>query len=150
METALQNSKHDSENLIQEDLRNQHWYLQSMQRTFLEMDADSDGILAIKEFFEALEDERMLAYFDALSLDITDAQSLFMLLDKDRQGTIDVEEFLYGCLRLKGEAKNLDIAKLQLESEWIMHNIDLLMDHFSVHPCEHSGVPSRKLGPGKG
>jgi len=37
---------------------------------------------------------------------------LFNLLDKDNSGTLTLDEFLGGCMRLKGPAKNLDVNVL--------------------------------------
>merc|ERR1712217_455559 len=40
-----------------------------------------------------------------------------MLLDRDKSGAITVDEFVEGCLRLKGEAKSFDIYCLMYESQ---------------------------------
>merc|ERR1712203_4802 len=77
-------------------------------------------------FEEAVEDASMVAYFSALGLEIADVKSLFVLLDRDQTGSIDIEEFLVGCLRLRGEARSLDLAKLQFESEWMVQSLENL------------------------
>merc|ERR1711871_1041147 len=70
----------------------------------------------------------MVAYFKALKLDISDVHTLFVLLDRDREGSIDIDEFVVGCMRLRGEATSLDMAKLVLESEYTLHNVEILVD----------------------
>jgi len=47
-----------------------------------------------------------------LEIDADDTRLLFKLLDRDDSGVIDVEEFCEGCMRLKGEAKALDVHTL--------------------------------------
>merc|ERR1711974_354199 len=44
----------------------------------------------------------------------------------------DIEEFLLGYLRLKGEAKTLDVLKLQFQSEWIMHNMVNVIENLEM------------------
>merc|ERR1712176_1358374 len=67
------------------------------------------------EFESKLETREMLHYFDFLDVDPSDARSLFAIIDTDNSGTIDCEEFLNSCLRLKGPAKALDHQVLMRE-----------------------------------
>merc|ERR1719277_967455 len=92
------------------------------------MDTDGSNNITVEEFKIAMKDKRVLAYFNALKLDFTDVMTLFVLLDRDQNGEINLDEFLRGCMRLKGEAKSLDVAKLQYEAEWLMHNMGYLLD----------------------
>jgi len=126
VDSAMQTSQEDREIVIQEEVYSKENYMDSMQKVFEEMDTDGSGAINLTEFQDAIEDERMVAYFNALGLDITDAQTLFVLLDRDQTGSIDIEEFLLGCLRLKGEARSLDMAKLMYESEYVVHNVETL------------------------
>jgi len=73
-----------------------------------------------------MKDERVVAYLSAFGLDITEVQTLFLLLDRDQKGVIDIDDFLLGCMRLKGGAKTLDVAKMQYDCEWIVHNLETL------------------------
>lgn len=43
--------------------------------------------------------------------DVWDAWSFFKMLDLDESGAVDMEEFLMGCLRVRGAAKAIDISK---------------------------------------
>jgi len=128
VESAMQSSQKDKESLIEEELTNKQCYVESMQQIFMAMDKDGNGGIGLEEFETAIVDPRMVAYFNALGLDITDVETLFTLLDRDSTGTIDMEEFLVGCMRLKGEASSLNLAKMSLESEWIVHAMGNLTD----------------------
>merc|ERR1712113_880126 len=46
-------------------------------------------------------------------VDVDQFDKLFNLLDTDNSGSIDLDEFTFGCLRLKGEAKCMDIEDLR-------------------------------------
>jgi len=127
VDSALQTAQQDRESIIQEEMQSKESYMKSMQHVFEEMDANGNGFISLSEFEAAIEDERMVAYFNALGLDITDVQTLFCLLDRDQEGSIDIEEFLLGCMRLKGEARSLDLAKLLYESDYVVHNLENLV-----------------------
>lgn len=40
-----------------------------------------------------------------------------MLLDQDRSGSIDLDEFVSGCLQLHGPAKSMQMAKMSFENK---------------------------------
>ena len=44
------------------------------------------------------------------SEDICDAWTFFKMVDDDGGGTIPMDEFLMGCLRLRGQARAVDVA----------------------------------------
>jgi len=123
VECAMQNSQLDRETIIQEELQRKQIYIRCMQEMFEALDADGNGEIGLVEFQAAILDERMVANFNALGLEITEVETLFSLLDRDSSCSIDMEEFLVGCMRLKGEAKSLDLAKVCLESEWLVYSM---------------------------
>lgn len=51
----------------------------------------------------------------AIDLKPEEAKYLFNLLDIERKGEVDFEEFLSGCLRLKGSAKSIDMLAVMQE-----------------------------------
>eukprot|EP00434_Breviolum_minutum_P040405 symbB.v1.2.035903.t1/scaffold4944.1/size47168/8 len=61
-------------------------------------------------------------YFQTLGLDVWDAWSFFKLLDKDSGGAVEVEEFLMGCLRLRGQATAMDVGKIINDQTWLIKN----------------------------
>lgn len=75
-----------------------------------------------------MEDVDVKTYFEALELSIDDVWTFFRLLDGDDGQEIDVEEFIYGCMRLRGEAKALDLAKLMHSHAWLAkQQVDFMM-----------------------
>jgi len=68
----------------------------------------------------------MREYFKAIDVDPSEAKGLFRLLDIDSSDALDAEEFLGGCLRLRGPAKALDVALL-------MHEVKNLNQRFHAH-----------------
>merc|ERR1712173_488569 len=103
-------------------------FFQNMQRVFEELDTNSSGTLTLEEFEKQMEDENVLTFLSTLELDIDQVKTLLCLLDRDQNGEVDVDEFITGCIRLKGGAKSLDMAILQYQVEWIVYNMASLHD----------------------
>jgi len=120
-----------------------------LQSIFNDLDPGGHGTVTLERMHEALLDAggHLVSSFHALDLEVTDVRTLFLLLDRDRKGCVNVEEFLLGCFRLKGGAKTLDVIKLQYQCEWMMHNmvsiLDILTSRNSLEKAEasprHSG-----------
>ncbi|CAK9086707.1 unnamed protein product [Durusdinium trenchii] len=54
---------------------------------------------------------------EAVGISTDDVWTLCMLLDADKNGTIDLDEFVAGCMQLHGPAKSLQIAKMSFENK---------------------------------
>jgi hypothetical protein len=81
-----------------------------LRRLFKLTDVDNSQELSWDEFTEQLHSRQMVEYFKAVDLSMTEAESLFRLLDTDNSGCIDIEEFVRGCLRLRGPARSVDLS----------------------------------------
>ena len=46
-------------------------------------------------------------------------RTLCMLLDADKSGSIDLDEFVSGCMQLHGPAKSLQLAKMSFENKFL-------------------------------
>merc|ERR1712232_865067 len=61
---------------------------------------------------------------DALKIDTSDLGYLFTMLDEDNSGAIVIEEFVAGCMKLKGEAKSFDVQCLMHDSRRARRRMD--------------------------
>jgi len=128
VESAMLVNKMDREVISQEEMDSKKEFLHNMHKMFIEMDIDGSGCIGIQEFEKQLDDERVLAYFDALKLDASEAGKLFMLLDVDKTGLVDIEEFIVGCHKLQGEARSMDVAVMQYEVRAIRQSMSGFAD----------------------
>mmetsp|Transcript_66452 Transcript_66452/g.149994 ORF Transcript_66452/g.149994 Transcript_66452/m.149994 type:complete len:673 (+) Transcript_66452:72-2090(+) len=120
VESAMVTSKMDRDIVIMEELAKRDSYMSRMRDVFEETDSDGSGTICWDEFSKHLNDERVIAYFHSLELDISEAKSLFRLLDQDESDEVNIEEFISGCFRLKGNAKGVDLQALMYENKRMM------------------------------
>eukprot|EP00747_Dinoflagellata_sp_TGD_P216324 gnl/TRDRNA2_/TRDRNA2_88893_c0_seq1.p1 gnl/TRDRNA2_/TRDRNA2_88893_c0~~gnl/TRDRNA2_/TRDRNA2_88893_c0_seq1.p1 ORF type:complete len:719 (+),score=148.61 gnl/TRDRNA2_/TRDRNA2_88893_c0_seq1:49-2205(+) len=106
----------DRDLLIQGEMEKNSMFLQDMHELFNEMNEDETDDVSWDELKRYLNNEMVNAYFAANDLDVSDAESIFKLIDLDHSGTVTIEEFCLGCLRLKGPAKCLDVVHMLQES----------------------------------
>ncbi|CAK9057070.1 unnamed protein product [Durusdinium trenchii] len=85
-------------------------YFRAVRRLFTQLDQNSDGGITRKEFERAWKDPVLQTVFDALEISSTDAWDLFRQLDRDGSGEVDVDEFLEGCMMIKGPARSIDVV----------------------------------------
>merc|ERR1712113_352931 len=114
-----------------------------------EIDVDSKGVITREELQEAFKLERVQHYFSVLDIDIADSNYLFDMLDLDGSNEVDMEEFVTGCLRLKGNAKSIDIHTLMFEIKQVLAKCETMMEKNDVFVQQHGQafVGKRKRGP---
>lgn len=92
-------------------------------RLFTLLDIDRTGQISVLEFESQLESQPMQEYLAEIDVDVSEAKWLFEILDINSTGTIDFDEFLSGCLRMKGPAKALDLLLVTRESRRMFQQI---------------------------
>ena len=60
-------------------------------------------------------------------ISLEDARRLYDVLDVSRDGHVDVEEFFCGCERVKGSARNIDIATLLMHTSYVTNQLHIFM-----------------------
>eukprot|EP00913_Durusdinium_trenchii_P035949 g33634.t1 len=94
----------------------------------------TDGVVTFAAFEEKISSKDVQAYFEVLGLDVDDAWSFFKLLDLDdaRRGEVEIEEFLMGCLRLRGNARAIDVGKIIHDQTWLIRNVGKFQTYVEV------------------
>jgi len=124
VDSALQCNNNDREMVVSDEIERRKKFEASVRAVFQEMDQDGCGQISKTDFETGLNDDRVVAYFKSLKLEVGDAEKLFTLLDFDASGAIDVDEFLLGCQRLRGESRAYDQAVMQMEIRWLAEAIN--------------------------
>jgi len=118
----------DRETVVKNELNRFESYAKKIKEFFHEADTDKSGRLTWEEFEAYLRNNRVKAYFQALELDVSQAHALFKILDTDGTDDVGVDEFVEGCMRLKNQAKSLDIKLLMYQNELVFSRLKTFME----------------------
>merc|ERR1712157_163015 len=99
---------------------------------FEEIDADKSGFVCADEIEFFLGDPSLNSYLESIDIFPNDARALIRLLDRDDSGVVCIDEFIEGCLRLKGEAKSFDIHCLIYNIERSYHKLKQIIDRLGL------------------
>lgn len=90
---------------------------------FFRNQEDKAAEISWEEFSQKMDTDDMQEYFKAINVDPSEAKNLFKLLDVDRSGSINAEELVSGCLRLRGQAKALELSLLMYQTNQMHSNL---------------------------
>mmetsp|Transcript_47564 Transcript_47564/g.106820 ORF Transcript_47564/g.106820 Transcript_47564/m.106820 type:complete len:647 (+) Transcript_47564:23-1963(+) len=122
-QSAIESAQNDHVNIVQSILANKEAHKQKVGQLFNQLGAaDVTSGITFAMFEEKINSPEVREYFSAMGLDIWDAWTFFKLLDVDGGGEIEVEEFLMGCLRLRGQASAMDIQRIIHEQNWLIRS----------------------------
>merc|ERR1719272_678192 len=89
---------------------------ENVKQIFREADVDESGTLSLQELIDKLENPWVKAYFSGLEIDPSQAQIIYTLVDTDGDNMVDIDEFVDGTMKLKGQAKSIDIMALMFDN----------------------------------
>lgn len=118
VEEALKSAK-------KEDTEYMSSYLMQM---FQEADKEGTGMLGTEKFMKMCTEAEFINYIRSIEVDPDEAMALFHLLDLDGSNSIEYEEFVRGCLRLRGSAKAIDVLSLLHGVQAISVNLNEYME----------------------
>eukprot|EP00931_Biecheleriopsis_adriatica_P021401 TRINITY_DN1399_c0_g1_i1.p1 TRINITY_DN1399_c0_g1~~TRINITY_DN1399_c0_g1_i1.p1 ORF type:complete len:676 (+),score=167.70 TRINITY_DN1399_c0_g1_i1:67-2094(+) len=121
VESATELSRLDRDLVTQAEQDRIISYIKELLKLFNELDTDKSGTISLHEFEAYAARSDIQAFFSVLELDVSKAAQVFRLLDVDGSNEIEVDEFVMGCMRLKGLAKGVDMESLMLESKKLMN-----------------------------
>uniref|UniRef100_A0A7S4QF91 EF-hand domain-containing protein n=1 Tax=Alexandrium monilatum TaxID=311494 RepID=A0A7S4QF91_9DINO len=131
-QSAIEGASRDRDTVVQAQLSMTKEYTAQLERLFEQLDGEDKGYLTLQEFEDRLGDEQLKAYFDSLDLTTGDVWNLFKLLDTNSTCAIELEEFVAGCLRLKGTARSIDTHMLMYESRWMINRVGEIIELLEV------------------
>lgn len=133
VEHGMQTAQMDRDNFLQLLHERDKSAVSVLRRIFKATDVDQSGYIDYEEFIKICEDKAAQASFHQLDLALPEVKTLFFLLDEDKSNSVSVNEFVDGCLRLRGGARNVDMASLMQENKRILKTLT----HFTTFVGKH-------------
>jgi len=126
-QNAIESAARDKDEMFAEQLACKEYYVCKLQELFGSLSGSTKKQVTFHEFAQKFEEHEMKAYFAMLDMDTSDAWTLFKLLDTSSSQMINLEEFVDGCLCLRGPARSIDLAKMSYETRWMMNQLSELI-----------------------
>jgi len=115
--TAIESAAADKDIAVMKQMNKHAAQVQVLRHVFKEIDGKSQNAISMSDFEEAMAMHKLSSFFESMGISTQDVWTLFKVIDADGSGTIDMEEFVTGCMRFHGPAKSLDVAKMAFENE---------------------------------
>jgi hypothetical protein len=96
----------------------------TLREVFLSGDSDGDGFITLEELEICLQRPDVEEKLSSLDLPRSQAHELFSILDVDLSGQIDVEEFINGILKIKGDCRPKDLMGLIMNQKHMMRRLE--------------------------
>ncbi|CAK0908782.1 unnamed protein product [Prorocentrum cordatum] len=116
-QNAIEGAQQDLDLTIEAQLREKQVYADRLKLLFEEMnqDCDPEEGLTAADINEQMEKPKVQSFFKALDIDAKQTWKLFKVLDSANSGAISLQDFVEGCLQMKGSATRVDVESLKWE-----------------------------------
>jgi len=129
-QSAIDSAQQDHASVVQAILEDKEAHVAKIRSLFNQFGGDGDtSVVTYAMFEEKINCPEVREYFESLGLDIWDAWSFFKLLDLDAGGEVEIDEFLMGCLRLRGAARAIDVGKIIHDQTWLIRSQSRFQSH---------------------
>jgi len=114
VENTLQMQRNNEEKVKKMQEKQMNSVLAKLREVLESADEDGSGSLTQEEFAEALNNPEIANQLRLIDFPVDDPDEIFMLLDVEQDGELTTDEFIEGCMRMKGQAKSKDLLEVQI------------------------------------
>ncbi|CAL1144918.1 unnamed protein product, partial [Cladocopium goreaui] len=115
--TAIESANADKDIAVIKQLQKQASHVEALRKIFEEIDADSLDVVSIQDLEEAMSQKKLSSFLESMGISTEDVWTLFMIMDNDQTGLVNLEEFVRGCLQGRGPAKSIQLVKMSYENK---------------------------------
>lgn len=137
VENTLRTSEKDNNVVRKRKERDRQNVLSQLREIFEYADADGSGTLTIDEVKNALDKPEVHTNLKKIEFPVENPEHIFNLLDYDNSNELTIDEFITGCMRMKGEAKSKDLLAAQVA-------LDTMRGYY-IDLEEQMGIFNKKL-----
>lgn len=125
VESTLATSLKDADKALKKREKERQVVFDQLREIFDMADVDGSGTLSVDEVHEATQKPEIYNKLKMIDFPVNDPGQIFRLLDYDDSGELTIEEFITGCIRMKGSAKSKDllVAQVALDSMRRQYNL---------------------------
>eukprot|EP00933_Yihiella_yeosuensis_P017881 TRINITY_DN14867_c0_g2_i1.p1 TRINITY_DN14867_c0_g2~~TRINITY_DN14867_c0_g2_i1.p1 ORF type:complete len:522 (+),score=93.66 TRINITY_DN14867_c0_g2_i1:212-1777(+) len=124
MQTSMQNKK---KQMARKEKGHQR-ELDSIIDIFQISDTDGSGSLDLEEYMAAIENPEVQWRLKMLDLPLEETMMLFQKVDGDGQQELSYQDFIQGCLKLKGVAQSKDMLSVMSQADALAVKMDAMAD----------------------
>lgn len=117
VDKALQIAGVDKEFVILEEMQRRHEDMHELQDFFQSVDEDCDGIITKEELRCCMGDSWLQGYLATMDIESNAMENLFNLLDLRGTGALSIQDFVAGCMKVRGNAKAVDLFAMTYEAK---------------------------------
>merc|ERR1712113_168384 len=114
IQQTIKVAQQDHDVMVESKRTSQAHFAGELRLLFKSLDSSGDGLLSWDEFEASCHETSLKLWMDALEVDTSVLHRLFKLMDVDGDMTITVDELILGASRIRGEAKSIDIIRIQV------------------------------------
>ncbi|CAL1153030.1 unnamed protein product [Cladocopium goreaui] len=118
----MKTASSDEELAFKQKEKDAQMYTRKVKRLFQTIDDSGDGAINFQEFSKLVQSPKLKFWMAQLELEYHDLLSLFEFLDNG-DGEITLMEFIEGAARLRGNAKALDIWRIETKMEVLIEEV---------------------------
>merc|ERR1712048_425562 len=121
VENAIQHAAADRDIKIDREKKKLESISSEVRDLMIELDVNGDNQIEEAEFVEGLKKDSLQMLFKHLGIDASDLPTLWQELDTNKDGAVDLDEFMRGCMAINAHGKSAgiqtQIANLGLQSK---------------------------------
>jgi len=117
---TMKSAERDESAMVNDTVSAREKYAKKIHDFFKAADTSGDGRVSPSELMALMGDPKLRAWLSLLEIETNEFTDLLLLLDDDRDGEISLNEFVNGCIRLKGQSRNIDMIQLLHEQGRMM------------------------------
>merc|ERR1712039_99315 len=115
IETTMAYAEKDTQHVITDKLERKDEYVAKLKEWFSSIDENGDGMITYDQFARSANDPDVLAFAESLDIELFDLKQFFNVLSANNKRPVNLENFVIGCIKLKGMAKSMDLMDLMYD-----------------------------------
>lgn len=123
VDKAMKNLSSESADAVREHMREEKQHENDLKALCNAVDQDKTGHICQAEW-DNVGQKKMNSYLHMMGLKPSDVQEFFtMMSSTNKDGVVNIEDFVRGCMRLKGNASCFDMQKVSFQLQALRDNV---------------------------